>query len=143
MKQGCEVNAGALINEEWPFPIALLVAAMVLLLTGCASPKEADPASRHGPETLQVLAGRHHVCAVALAVIRHRKLASVNVATGCAPASTVHANSVFQAASLSKPVFAYAVLKLVAQGKLALDAPVMQYLPHGYLHRFEPMNTAP
>ncbi|WP_243490478.1 serine hydrolase [Massilia violaceinigra] len=32
-------------------------------------------------------------------------------------------------------MFAYAVLKLVAQGKLDLDTPVMAYLPQGYRHQ--------
>lgn len=52
-------------------------------------------------------------------------------------------DSVFQAASLSKPVFAYAVLKLVAQGKMELDAPVVKYLPQGYRHQFSPLKAEP
>jgi CubicO group peptidase (beta-lactamase class C family) len=44
----------------------------------------------------------------------------------------VTAETVFEAASLSKCVFAYGVMKLVDEGKLNLDTPLTQYLGNNY-----------
>jgi len=46
---------------------------------------------------------------------------------------TVDENTLFEACSMSKPVFAYAVLKLVEQGRLDLDRPLVEYLDSPYL----------
>lgn len=112
-----------------------------LLLAACASPPPERAVTTVPPESLLApLARQHQVCAAALARIRQGQLLSVTTASGCDEALPVRPDSVFQAASLSKPVFAYAVLKLVQQGRLALDAPVLQYLPQGYRHAQDPLH---
>jgi CubicO group peptidase (beta-lactamase class C family) len=113
--------------------------AALVLLTACALQPEAGPVTAIPAEHLAQRVRQHHVCGAAMAIVRRRELHSVTTASGCDPALQVRPDSVFQAASLSKPVFAYAVLKLVQQGHLALDAPVLQYLPQGYRHDFDPL----
>jgi CubicO group peptidase (beta-lactamase class C family) len=44
----------------------------------------------------------------------------------------VTGETIFEAASLTKPVFAYAVLKLVNEGKIDLDVPLNKYLGNNY-----------
>jgi CubicO group peptidase (beta-lactamase class C family) len=71
---------------------------------------------------------------MSIALIRNGKLVWSG-AFGVSNAETkkrVDANTVFEAASLSKPVFAYAVMKLVDEGKLALDSPLNGYLGNNY-----------
>lgn len=115
---------------------------IAVLCVGCGSVKErnapalartaAQPTAFH--DRLQVLANRYGICNVDVAIVRNRELQSVEAAHGCAESPSTREN-VFEAASLSKPVFAYAVLKLVQQGKMDLDAPVLKYLPNGYAHQ--------
>lgn len=47
---------------------------------------------------------------------------------------------IFEAASLSKPVFAYSVLRLVENGSLDLDAQLSKYLPKPYIENDERLN---
>ena len=50
-------------------------------------------------------------------------------------------NTVFEAGTLSEPVFAYAVLELAAEGRLDLGAPVTQYFPLPYLRNPNPFSS--
>jgi CubicO group peptidase (beta-lactamase class C family) len=49
--------------------------------------------------------------------------------TRAGSATPVAANTVFEAASLGKPLFAYGVMKLAERGVIDLDAPLGRYLP--------------
>lgn len=49
----------------------------------------------------------------------------------------VRPQSIFEAASLSKPVFALFVLKMVDEGLLSLDTPLYRYLPYPDIDRDE------
>jgi CubicO group peptidase (beta-lactamase class C family) len=49
-------------------------------------------------------------------------------------------DTVFEAASLSKPVFAYAVLKMVDGRTLDLDTPLTKYLPDAYVENDDRLN---
>jgi len=42
-------------------------------------------------------------------------------------------DTVYQAASLSKPAFAFAVMQVVTRGEITLDTPLSTYLPHPYI----------
>ena len=124
-------------------PVLFLTPIISIFLVGCTSLNKTNLSTEDLHSTLVRLAARHHICGVAIAVVKDRKFDSIDSATGCLPALTVNSDSVFQAASLSKTVFAYEVLKLVEQGKLELDAPIMKYLPQGYRHQFNPFATKP
>ena len=83
------------------------------------------------PRQMQALG----VPGIAIAVVNEGELAwsrsfGVTRAEGGAP---VDERTLWEAASLSKPVFAYTVLQLVDRGELALDAPLVKYARPDYL----------
>jgi CubicO group peptidase (beta-lactamase class C family) len=59
-------------------------------------------------------------------IVYHRELGVANISTG----TRVDSQSIFEAASMSKPVFAYWVMKMVDQGMINLDTPLYRYMPY-------------
>lgn len=122
-----------------------VVGAATLPLVSCSPARHEAPA-RHGtpgwddrlgelrvrvPALMQALA----VPGVAIALVRDGAIAWEQAfgmrdrATGVA----VDTGTMFEAASMSKPVFAYAVLKLCEQGVLGLDEPLVHYTRERFL----------
>jgi CubicO group peptidase (beta-lactamase class C family) len=111
---------------------ALAAAALAFAGGGPADPAPAsfEQLERRIPELMR--AG--DVPGLQIAVVRDGRIAwkrafGVSDAGSGAPVAD---DTIFEAASLSKPVFAYAVLRLVDAGTLQLDAPVSRYLPGDY-----------
>ena len=59
----------------------------------------------------------------------HRGFGVKNVDTN----ESIDKTTIFETASLTKPVLAYAALKLVDSGRLGLDVPLVNYLPGDYV----------
>jgi len=108
-----------------------LILSMQVTLPASSLP---GPASIHALEqTVPELMRTYSVPGLSLALIRDGNIywvKSFGVKDGIAP---VTKDTTFEAASLSKVVFAYAVLKLVDQHKINLDAPLQHYLDAPYI----------
>jgi CubicO group peptidase (beta-lactamase class C family) len=135
--------------------------ALLTLAVPCpASAQDGDPASyiariegrqspnRQGwdPYTIQELMQRFRIPGVSIAVIKDFKIHWAK-GYGVADAETgqpVDTGTAFQAASISKPVFAMAMVKLMQDGRLSLDADVNTILtswkvPSSELTREQPV----
>lgn len=76
-----------------------------------------------------------HVPGVSIAIVEDNRIAWTGT-WGVKRAGTdkrIDKRTLFEAASMSKPLFTYAVLQLVEQGKLELDRPLVEYLEKPYL----------
>lgn len=89
---------------------------------------------------MSALATRLGVCVASYVTLNAGRPGEPVRLSGCDSARPLPADPVFQAASLTKPVIAFAALKLVRDGRLDLQAPVSVYLPAGYDHRQKPFN---
>src|SRR5437762_6819130 len=93
---------------------------------------KAGPGLKAFDEAMLKIMDRHGIPGASLAIAKEGKLVLAkgygwaNIASGKA----IQPDTLFGLASLSKPLTAIAVLKLVEQGKLELDAPVFGLLKH-------------
>jgi CubicO group peptidase (beta-lactamase class C family) len=130
--------------RKWVLVVIVLAASLLPcpLLAQTSSASKAAPPRKPSQATIARLQQRvpellkeGGVPGVSLALIGDGKTYWVH-GFGVRDAKTgqpVTEETIFEAASLSKPVFAYGVLKLVDQGKLDLDAPLSKYLPKAYI----------
>lgn len=84
---------------------------------------------------IPALLSDNRVPGLSIALIRDARIVwsqgfGVRSVTGKEPVNT---ETVFEAASLSKPAFAYVALKLCELGKLGLDTPLTEYLPEPFI----------
>lgn len=83
------------------------------------------------PEAMKEL----HVPGVSVSIIKDNSIAwskGFGIADGSLKTAVTN-NTLFEACSMSKPVFAFVVLQLVDQKKLDLDKPLYQYLPEQFI----------
>lgn len=59
-------------------------------------------------------------------MVYHRTFGVKNLETGI----KIDSNTIFEAASLSKPLFSYFVMKQIEKGIIGLDDPLYKYMPH-------------
>ncbi|MBO9151646.1 serine hydrolase [Chitinophaga sp. GCM10012297] len=104
-----------------------------LLLSFCGLQAQDAAVSRLENDVPALMKGAN-IPGMAVALIRDGKLIWTH-SFGVSHSGTgqpVTPSTIFEAASLSKVVAAYAVLKLADEGKLNLDAPLVQYLGNNY-----------
>ena len=123
-------------------PYLLLVFFVIALITACSVEKEEI-------ERIKTLSGNEitvadmdsylkaqmdsmNIKGISIAIINdakvvyHRSFGIANIYS----LDTVNDQTIFEAASISKPIFAYFVMRMVEKGVLDLDTPLYQYLPY-------------
>jgi CubicO group peptidase (beta-lactamase class C family) len=115
--------------------VRVLFFALMPLLTACSSDhsllvnKPIKLISQDLAETVPKLMEAHNVMGLSVAVLRNDQLA-LNQAFGFADLEKeqkINSDTIFKAASLGKPIFAFIVQSLVQQGRLDLDKPLIVY----------------
>ena len=122
-------TADAVTRRTW------LATSGTMLLAACAVSQPPAPRGSSSPlptplSPLPFWMRLASVPGVSIAIVeRHEVTARGFGVTRAGGTDVVNADTVFEAASLSKPVFAHLVLGLAADGAIDLDRPLGEYLP--------------
>ena len=108
---------------------AVILGATAPFISSCAS--DLGTFSQHSAEGLTKDLG---LCEAQYVALKGGRPQPLSILATCSAALARRDAVVFQAASLSKPVVAFAALQLARAGQLELDASVAHYLPKGYEH---------
>ncbi|GAB3015319.1 serine hydrolase domain-containing protein [Spirosoma pulveris] len=114
------------------FHCLCLFTSLLTTLTGNAQVVQTFKTNGQIDTLVRALMDSAHVPGLSIAVIQNGQL-RYSKGYGLTKSDSTQAVSsatIFDAASLSKPVFAYTVLRLVEQGILDLDKPLFEYLPY-------------
>lgn len=118
------------IGLIWVLALMLFTMACLFIDIPVAKPGDLGGFQNYLDEVIPEYMARHHIPAVALGLIHNGEVVYLK---GYGFADTeqkipVTENTVFQAASISKSLTAWGIMKLVEEGKLELDEPVSKYL---------------
>ncbi|MBW3563705.1 MAG: serine hydrolase [Acidobacteria bacterium] len=127
-------------------PSAILT-GLIFLTVACGSDEKAAPSAKRdagfeagAPKLME----RAQVPGMAVAVVRDGKVSSwssgyANTDSG----ETITGSTIFEAASLGKPVFAMLVMTLVEEGVIELDQSLASYMPQPYFADPRARNVTP
>jgi CubicO group peptidase (beta-lactamase class C family) len=110
----------------------LATIATIFLLVGFSTRSQGQAvATRSIAETLQPFVNNHELAGAVTLVANSEQILAIDT-VGYADISTktpMKADSLFWIASMTKPMTCVALMMLVEEGKIQLDAPISQYLP--------------
>lgn len=126
------------MKKHYTIKVNHLLFATLLLLSTVASAQRIETLSGKKVSSLELETGISRIMdslaipGLSLAIINQNEVVYHNT-FGVANTQTrapISANSIFEGASLSKPIFAYFAMKMADKGTLDLDKPLHEYLPH-------------
>jgi CubicO group peptidase (beta-lactamase class C family) len=103
--------------------------------------QESSPALR---QAISDAAKKYKIPGIAAALIEHGQLRAAEVfgVRDQKSGAPISVNTVFEAGSLGEPLYAYAVLRLSADGRFDPGAPLPRYLPLPYLRNLDPTSAS-